>query len=135
MTATQTAYYKVTDTESSSTPGEVAKRIIEGVLQREVPEERMNALNQGMHWLYGTIMGLPYGLAAGSRRRPAPLLRSATAFGLAVWGASRTEMAAMQLAPPPWRDPPASLAMDVGFHQVYGLGAALAFRALNRIAS
>ncbi len=134
MTAAQTAYYKVTDTESSSTPGEVAKRIIEGVFQREVPEERMDALNQGMHWLYGTTMGLAYGLAAGSRRRPAPLLRSATALGLVVWGVSRTEMTAMQIAPPPWQDPPASLAMDVGFHQVYGLGAAFAFRALSRSA-
>lgn len=114
--------------------GKVAKRIIEGVLKREVAEERTNVLNQGIHWLYGTLMGLPYGLAAGSRWRPPPLLRSATAFGLAVWAAGRIELKAMQLAPPPWQDPPASLAIDVGFHQVYGLGAALAFRALNRIA-
>lgn len=65
-------------------------------------------------------------------RRPTPLLRSATAFGLAVWGTGCIEMTAMQLAPPPWQDPPASLAVDVGFHLVYGLGAALAFRVLNR---
>lgn len=80
----------------------------------------MSALNQGMHWLYGTVMGLTYGLVAGSRRRPTPLLRSATAFGLAVWGTGRIELVAIQLAPPPWQDAPASLAMDSAFTRFTG---------------
>ena len=33
MTAAQTAYYRATGSESSSTPGEVGKRIVEGVLR------------------------------------------------------------------------------------------------------
>ncbi|HEV2076173.1 MAG TPA: hypothetical protein VGR10_08020 [Thermoleophilaceae bacterium] len=131
MTAVQTAYYKATGTESSSTPAEVGKRIVEGVLQREVPEERMDALNQGMHWLYGSSWGLPYGLVAGSRYRPGSVALSGAALGLSVWAASRAEMTAMQIAPPPWDDPPSTLGMDVGFHLVYGLAAALTFRALR----
>jgi hypothetical protein len=130
MTAAQTAYYKATNSESSSTPAEVAKRIIEGVLQRNVPEERMNALNQGMHWLYGSSWGLPYGLVAGSRSGGSVAAHGA-ALGMSVWAASRAEMTAMQIAPPPWQDPPSSLAMDVGSHLVYGLAAALAFRLIR----
>ncbi len=131
MTAVQTAYYKATGTEPSSTPGEVGRRIVEGVLQREVPEERMNLLNQGMHWLYGTLWGIPYALVSGSRRSPEPVARGAVALGLAVWGASLVQLPAMKLAPPVWKYPPQQLAMDSGFHLVYGLGTALAFRALR----
>lgn len=131
MTLAQTAYYKATDTESSTTPGEVAKRIVEGVLKRDFPDERMNEATQVMHWLYGTSWGIPYALVSGTRREPAPVGRSALAFGLAVWAGGQVQLPAMQLAPPPWESPPSALAMDLGFHLVYGLGGALAFRALR----
>lgn len=131
MTAAQTAYYKATGTESSSTPAEVARRIVEGVLQRDLPEERMSALNQGTHWLYGSSWGLLYGIVAGSRRRPASVVASGTALALAVWSTGRAELTAMQLAPPPWQDPPSSLAVDLGSHLVYGVTSALAFRVLR----
>ena len=130
MTAAQTAYYKYTGSESSSTPAEVGERVIEGVLQREVPVSE-DALNQGMHWAYGTSMGVPFGIVAGSRREPASVLGSGIAFGIAAWGASQVELPAMKLAPLPWEYSASSLATDVGFHLVYGLGAALAFRALR----
>jgi hypothetical protein len=130
MTAAQTAYYKATGTESSSTPGEVGKRIVEGVLQRESPPPESPVLNQGMHWLYGTSWGLPFGLLAGSRRSGS-LVREGVALAIGVWGASRTEMTAMQIAPPPWQDPPKTLATDVGFHLVYGLAAAATFEILR----
>jgi hypothetical protein len=131
MTAVQTAYYRAKDIEPSSTPAEVGRRIVGGVLRREIPEEQTNALNQGMHWLYGSSWGLPYGILAGSRRVPASILGSGLALGLGVWSASRTEMTAMRIAPPPWQDPPSSLAMDVGFHLVYGLAVAAVFRVLR----
>jgi hypothetical protein len=131
MTSVQTAYYKARDMESSSTPAEVGKRIVAGVLQREVTEGSESALNQGMHWLYGSSWGLPYGILAGSRRSQGSLIGSGVALGLGVWSASRTQMTALQIAPPPWEDPPSSLAMDVGFHLVYGMAAATAFRILR----
>lgn len=131
MTAAQTAYYKATGSEASDTPFQVAKRIIEGVLQREVPEGSEDALNTGMHVLYGMSWGVPYGLVSGSHDSPQPVLRSAVKFGVTVWSASLVQLPAMQLAPPVWEYDPKSLATDVGFHIVYGLGAALAFRALR----
>ena len=130
MTAAQTAYYKATGSESSSTPGEVGKRIVEGVLQRDAPPADSNVLNQGMHWLYGTSWGLLLGLGAGTRRRGS-VAGEGIAFSLGVWGASRAQLTALQLAPPPWQDPPKTLATDVGFHLVYGMAAALAFEALR----
>lgn len=131
MTAAQTAYYKVTGSESSDTPYQVARRIIEGVLHREVPVGSEDALNNGMHVLYGLSWGVPYGIVSGSHDSPPPVVRSAVKLGVAVWGASLVQLPAMQLAPPVWEYDPKSLVPDVGFHIVYGLGAALAFRALR----
>jgi hypothetical protein len=124
MTAAQSAYYKATGSEGSTTPAEVAKRIIRGVLQREVSEDRTEALNTGMHVLYGTGWGALYGLAA---RRPT----TGVAFALLVWGASLIELPAMKLAPPVWEMPPSSIAPDLGFHLVYGASVAATHRALT----
>lgn len=124
MTAAQTAYYKATDSEPSTTPAEVAKRVIRGVLQREVDDEQTSNLNNGMHWLYGTGWGILYGLAA---RRPT----RGIAFALTVWGASLVELPAMKLAPPVWEMDAASIAPDLGFHLLYGLAVAQTHRALD----
>lgn len=130
MTAAQTAYMKATGGESSGTPGEVGKRIIEGVFQREVPEDRMELLNNAMHWLYGTSWGAVYGLVAGNRFPRA--VRSGLLFGTAVWGASLVHLPAMGLAPPVWEYSPSTIAPDLGFHLAYGLGVGVAYRAVER---
>jgi hypothetical protein len=124
MTAAQTAYYKVTGSEPSTTPAEVAKRVIRGVLHREVSDDREPVLNNGMHWAYGTSWGALYGLAA---RRPS----HGVAFALVVWGASLVQLPAMKLAPPVWEMPPASIAPDLGFHLLYGIAVAESHRALS----
>jgi hypothetical protein len=130
MTAVQTAYLKATGGESSSTPAEVGKRVIRGVLGREVPEERTEQLNNAMHWLYGTSWGVVYGIAAGGRK--ASPLRGGLLFGAVVWGASLVQLPAMGLSPPVWQMPPSSIAPDLGFHLAYGVGVATAFRVLDR---
>jgi hypothetical protein len=66
MTVAQTAYYKATGEESSSAPAEVGKRIIGGVLQRDVPEGSEGALNTGMHALYGVTAATAYKALAQS---------------------------------------------------------------------
>lgn len=129
MTAAQTVYYKAMDTEGSSTPAEVGKRIIEGVLKREVSDELYERLNTYMHWGYGTSWGALLGLVAGSGDPGA--LKSGVLFGTAVWGASLGELPAMKLAPPPTQYSASQIAPDLGFHLVYGLAAAVAFRVLR----
>jgi hypothetical protein len=127
MTAAQSAYYRAGGGEPSDTPARVGKRIIEGVLRREVPEERIPLLNQAMHWVYGTSWGGAYGIVAGHRPRG---LRGGLALVAVVWGASLVELPALGLAPPVWEYDPATLAGDVGFHAVYGVTAALTHAAL-----
>ena len=129
MTAAQTAYYKAMDTEGSSTPAEVGKRIAEGVLKRDVDDATYERLNSVMHWLYGSSLGVAYGLAAGNRS--ANPLAGGALFGTGVWAwSSGVMLPAMQLAPPVWQMGPASIAPDLGFHVVYGIGTALGYRML-----
>ena len=130
MTAAQTAWLKARGEEPSTTPAEVGRRIVEGVLQRDVPEERMGALNNVMHWLYGTSWGVLFGLARADRGA-APLSDGARFAGV-VRGASLVQLPAMRLAPPVWEYPPQQLASDVGFHLVYGVGVAAAYAVLDR---
>ncbi len=128
MTGAQLAYYRATGASPSTTPAQVARRLIEGLLQREVPEERTELLNNAMHALYGTSWGTAYGLVAGTVRPRA--LRGGLLFGLGVWGASLVELPALGLAPPVWDYSPSALAADVGFHLVYGAAVGAAYAAL-----
>jgi hypothetical protein len=130
MTAAQTAYLSARREEPSTTPAEVGRRVVEGVLQRDVPEERLGALNNVMHWLYGTGWGVLLGLSRAGRGA-APLADGARFAGV-VWGASLVELPAMGLAPPVWKYPPGQLASDLGFHLLYGIGVATAYAVLDR---
>jgi hypothetical protein len=130
MTAAQTAYLEARGEEPSTTPAEVGRRIVEGVLQRDVPEERMGTLNNVMHWLYGTTWGALFGLSRAGRGT-APVSDGARFAGL-VWGASLVQLPAMGLAPPVWKYEPDQLASDLGFHLVYGVGVATAYAVLDR---
>jgi uncharacterized membrane protein YagU involved in acid resistance len=129
MTAAQTAMMKLRGADSSGVPGEIAARVIEGVYQRQVPEGRVELLNNAMHWAYGTGLGIVYGLAQGTFH--ARTMRHGLAFGALVWGASLLQLPAMRLAPPVWEYPPQELAVDVGSHVVYGLGVAGAYAAAS----
>lgn len=128
MTAVQMGYLKWKGEEPSSTPAQVGKRIIEGVLHRDVPEERMEQLNNVMHVLYGTSWGAVYGIAQESLHLPTA--RHGLLFGALVWGTSLVELPAMKLAPPVWENSPSTLLPDVGFHLVYGSAVAGVHRAL-----
>ena len=129
MTAYQMAVAKARDSGSSTVPAEVGKRVVRGVFQRRVSEERTDQINQAMHWGYGTSWGALYGIAEASVDRSP--VRHGLVLGALVWGASLIELPAMKLAPPVWEYPPAELALDVSFHLVYGISVAIAFRALR----
>jgi uncharacterized membrane protein len=128
MTTAQNALEKLVGQEPSEVPGEVGRRIIEGVFGRQVPGDKRGALNQGMHAVYGTQWGLPFGLAVGSLRR-APRASDGVVLGLAVWAIGLAELPALGLAPAPWKQSPADLATDLGFHLVYGAATGAAYEA------
>lgn len=129
MTAYQLAVARARGSGSSDTPAQVAKRIIEGVFEQQVPEERMELLNNAMHVVYGTSWGAVYGVVQSSIH--APTARHGVAFGLLVWASSLVELPALKLAPPVWEYPPAELLLDVSYHLVYGLAVAGAYAALD----
>jgi Protein of unknown function (DUF1440) len=129
MTAAQTAYYKAQGSEPSTTPAEVAKRIIRGVFDRSVDEDKTEVLNNAMHWTYGTSWGAVYGLAQGTVH--ARSTRHGLLFGTLVWGTSLVHLPAMKLAPPVWEYEPAQLASDVGFHLIYGITVGLTYSAFG----
>lgn len=115
--------------EEAPAPAKVARRLA-GVFEADIPAEQIDTATNVMHWAYGTGWGAVYGLIAGSHDGRAG--RDGLAFGTAVWAASYLELVPMGLYEPPWTYPPKQLALEWSFHAVYGLGAGLAYAALDR---
>lgn len=110
-------------------PAQLAKRVVEGVLRREVPVARIPLYTNVMHWGYGISLGALYGVAQGSfPGRPAvrgPL------FGLGVWGQSYATLVPLGLYQWPWHYRAGAIAKDVSYHLVYGTGTAVGYRLLS----
>ncbi|MDX6593432.1 MAG: hypothetical protein QOJ13_2628 [Gaiellales bacterium] len=116
--------------DEAPAPAQLGKRLVEGVFLREVPPERAALVNDVMHWAYGTLWGGQYGIVAGSLPAP-PAAGSGIALGTAVWASDYVIMPLAKLYKPIWEYDPHVLAKDLGFHWVYGLGTAAAFRLLS----
>lgn len=130
MTAYQLAAAKAMGSGPSNVPGEVGKRVLEGVFQREVSDEQVEQLTNPVHVIYGVSWGPLYGIVQSSLSRGSG--RHGLAFGTAVWGASLVQLPAMKLAPPVWEMSPSSIALDLSYHLVYGIGVAAAYAAIDR---
>lgn len=108
MTSVQMAYLAATGGEPSTAPGDVGRKPV------DVPRGRRAAFNQAMHTLYGTSWGCTFALLRRSQHGNGLL------FGAAVWAVSLVELPMLDVAEPPWRQPPGALALDLAFHLVYG---------------
>jgi hypothetical protein len=77
--------------DDAPAPAQVARRVLEGVLGREVPAERIGLLTTVTHWTYGTLWGAWYGLVQERARAPAPAHGAlfGAVYGEAVAGAHR----------------------------------------------
>ncbi len=117
--------------EQASAPAKLAKRIGEGVFQREVSADLIPVLTNGMHWGYGTAWGAVYGVLAGSASGGAPVRRG-TVFGTGVWAMSYVQLVPMGLYEPPWKYAAKDMALELSFHVVYGVGVGAAFAAVRR---
>ena len=110
-------------------PAQLAKRVIEGVTQHEVPVERISLLTNAVHWGYGTALGGLYGLLEGSLR-PQPAVHGPI-FGLGVWAWSYATLVPLGLYKPPWHYKASSIATDVSYHLAYGSGVAAGYALLR----
>jgi hypothetical protein len=115
--------------DEAPAPGQVGERLIRFAFARGVEPERANAVTTAVHWTYGAAWGGAFGLAQATfRRRP---LAAGGAFALGVLAAAYTLLPAMGIYRKPWEYPPRTFAVDGGYHAVYGVTTALAFRALE----
>lgn len=110
-------------------PAQVGKRILTGVFHEQVGVDQADKLTNVMHWAYGTGWGAIYGLLQGTADAP-PLPTGAT-FGAAVWGMSYAQLVPMGIYEPPWKYPAKELALDLSYHLLYGITAAIAYKQLS----
>lgn len=106
-------------------PGQVARRVIEGFTQRELPDRWAWLTSTIMHWTYGSVWGALYGIVAGSLRRPH--VGYGAAFGALVWASGYVVLPAGGLYKPIWEYDARTLADDLTAHLAYGAGTGAAF--------
>jgi hypothetical protein len=56
--------------ESAPAPAQVGRRVVEGLLQRQLRPEAARLMTNLVHWGYGIARGAAYGIVAASTRRP-----------------------------------------------------------------
>jgi hypothetical protein len=120
----------ITSWEDAPAPAHVGKRLVEGLFQTELPPTRAPLVNNVMHWGYGILNAVQYGIVAGSL--PKPRIRYGLPFGAAVWGGDYVILPAAKLYEPIWKYDAKTLANDLSAHLVYGLGTATALQLLSR---
>jgi hypothetical protein len=117
--------------EAAPDPGQVAKRVIEGFTQRQLPDSWAWPVSTAAHWAYGSSAAALYAIVAGSRRRPNPL--DGVPFGAAVWAAGYVVLPQAGLYKPIWEYDAETLAIDLSAHLAYGAGTGTAFWLLSKV--
>ncbi|HEY3921491.1 MAG TPA: hypothetical protein VGL76_05195 [Gaiellaceae bacterium] len=110
-------------------PAQVVKKAASAIGEpRLVTREDAPRVTNVVHWGYGTLLGVLYALAARALRPGA--FSGGVGFGAGVWSASYAELVPLGIYKPPWRYPAPELALDLGYHLVYGLAVAEAYERL-----
>jgi hypothetical protein len=114
--------------EEAPAPAQVGKRLVEGLFRLELPDERAALVNNIMHWGYGMLGGVQYGIVAGSLS--VPRIRYGLLLGAGVWTAGYVILPVAQLYQPIWEYDRRTLGKDLSAHLVYGLSTAAVFHRL-----
>jgi len=112
-------------------PGQVARRVIEGFTQRQLPDRWAWPVSTAAHWAYGSSAAAMYGIVAGSLRSPHAAY--GLPFGAAVWGSGYAILPQGGLYKPIQDYDAQTLAWDLGSHLAYGATTGAAFWLLSRI--
>ncbi|MGH3782116.1 MAG: hypothetical protein ACRDR6_30010 [Pseudonocardiaceae bacterium] len=105
------------------------RRLIHGLLQRELPPERARLVNNIVHWATGVGCSAAFGLVSGSfpiRHR----WWHGLILGAGVWVQSYVVLVPAKLYKPIWEYDAETLWKDLSAHLVYGLATATTFRVL-----
>jgi hypothetical protein len=114
--------------DNAAAPAQVGKRLIEALLQHDLPARRARLVNNGMHWATGVGWGAAFGLLAGSLTTRH--IWYGPVFGAGVWLQSYAVLVPAHLYKPIWKYDVKTLWGDLSAHLVYGSTTATAFRAL-----
>lgn len=116
--------------EGAPAPAQVAKRVVEGLFQIELPDGAANVANNVMHWGYGVGWASVLGLLGGSagRRR----LWWGPVFGTAVFLTDYAVLPPTGLYQPMWEYDAKTLGRDWTGHLLYGTTTGALLRALFR---
>jgi hypothetical protein len=117
--------------DKAPAPGKVAKRVIEGFTQRQLPDRWAWLTSTVMHWGYGSGWGALYGILEGSARKPYPWY--GLPFGTVVWASGYVALPEAGLYKPLWDYGPQTLAKDLTAHLGYGAGTGTAFWLLSKV--
>ncbi|MFF2503604.1 hypothetical protein ACFVTY_09565 [Streptomyces sp. NPDC058067] len=111
--------------EKAPAPGQVAKRVIEGFTQRELPDRSAWLVSTVAHWGYGSGLGAVYGIVAGSLPVPRPAY--GVPFGITVFAGDYVLLPVAGLYKPIWEYGAKVVALDLGAHLAYGAAVGSAF--------
>jgi hypothetical protein len=114
--------------DDAPAPAIVGKRLLEALLQRDVPASRAALISNVTHWGYGVTVGAAYGVLAGSRRS-GPVIPAGIGWGAAVWASSYVTLPLAKVYRPIWEYDAQTLAKDLSAHLVFGVATATAFAA------
>jgi hypothetical protein len=111
--------------EKAPDPGQIAKRVIEGFTQRQLPDRWAWPISTVAHWAYGSAAGAGYGILAGSLRRPHALY--GLPFGSVVWATGYVVLPQAGIYKPIWEYDAKTLAEDLSAHLAFGAGTGAAY--------
>jgi hypothetical protein len=117
--------------DEAPAPGQVARRVIEGFTQRELPDRTAWLGSTIAHWAYGALAAGAYGVLVGSLRRPRVLY--GLPFGAAVWATGYVVLPQAGLYEQIWKYDARTLAWDLGAHLAYGATTGSAFLLLTKL--
>ena len=116
--------------EQAPAPALVAKRLLERVLDHDVPPRYARSVNNATHWGFGLAPGAAYGLLLGSRRRLK--VWYGPPFGAAVWASGYAVLPRLGVYEPIWKYDLDTLRKDLRAHLVFGTATAATFSLLAR---
>jgi hypothetical protein len=119
------------DQPKTEPPALLVGKLAVGLFERDLTPTVQNGIGQALHWGYGALWGLVYGIVQGSISLPAAL--HGTVLGLIVWLVGPLGLVpAMKLSPLDTQRESPRLIRSLIFHQIYGWAVALTFSLLTR---
>lgn len=114
--------------EDAPAPAQVGRRVVEGLLQRQLEPKSARLVTNLVHWGYGLGWGVGYGVVAGSTRRPR--VRSGLLFGPLVWSTAYLVLPPTGIYQPIGHYDARTLWQDASAHLAFGVGVAAVFKLL-----